>query len=166
MLRTTTLLLMLPILLAVLVAVTAAEVNQSTGIAQATRSRPDVLIDADGAASTGVGSPEALSIGDPLVPLTDSNATFQGSPGVVCTDSISGPSVVWISLDGNCDVADGSHAEILGTVPSDGAGPEGTLVEADAGWSFHDVGGDGSYGVFVLSGDDLYLDRYPTGQYQ
>ena len=103
----------------------------------------DVLIDADGSNTTGVGIGGNISDGDVLVAVeADDN---------LCTDNLTSPTVVFLLINETveCDAGDGTVTTLVGNVSSNE-----TYIVVNSTWSFQDLNGSGTYD----DGEDLYID--------
>jgi hypothetical protein len=109
----------------------------------------DRLIDGDGSATPGPGSiDDGEKSGDTLTPM----GTDIGTGGVsVCTDSLSSPNAVRISLGKDCTGGtDGTY--VLGI------GPTSATTEVTNAWAFYDKNKDGIY----EDGEDIFIQNVPN----
>lgn len=110
----------------------------------------DTLVDADGSASTSVGTADAITDGDALVAVETADN--------LCADSLTAPAAVFTDSGGDCDVDDTDiHTVLLGTLPAGDGTTAADTPAVDASWAFLDNGvTTGAYD----DGEDLYIDSF------
>jgi len=103
-------------------------------------SAADTEVDCDGSTSTDKGTCDAHNPGDALT-ATDASDNL-------CADDLANPAVVFIDSDGNCNTADGTITNLLGSA-------SGTYTAVGTDWVYVDADSDGAYD----DGEDLYIEN-------
>jgi len=103
-------------------------------------SAADTEVDCDGSTSTDKGTCDAHNPGDAL--------TATAASDNLCADDLANPTIVFIDSDGNCDTADGTITNLLGSA-------SGSYTAVGTNWAYVDANSNGSYD----DGEDLYIEN-------
>jgi len=103
-------------------------------------SAADTEVDCDGSTSTDKGTCDAHNPGDAL--------TATAASDNLCADDLANPTIVFIDSDGNCDTADGTITNLLGSA-------SGSYTAVGTNWAYVDANSSGSYD----DGEDLYIEN-------
>jgi len=100
----------------------------------------DTEVDCDGSTSADKGTCEAHNPGDAL--------TATAASDNLCADDLANPTIVFIDSDGNCNTADGTITNLLGSA-------SGSYTAVGTNWAYVDADSSGSYD----DGEDLYIEN-------